>query len=284
MKNLFIIPVLAFAFACATDAPHLDLAPTEMAKATDIQVMVIGSFHMSNPGLDVVNAEVESMLTVQRQSELAAVAEALASFKPTVIAVERITDAPDYVDRMFESYSDAVLSEVSDERYQIGYRLAALAGVTRVYGIDEQPGEGEPDYFPFGKLVEHANETGQGDALQDEIESVGAQAALFTEMQKTMSVAELLLTQNTGELASPAIYYRTFRFDRGEDQPGAELQAYWFMRNAKIFSKLMQVTEPGDRVVIIYGAGHKFWLDHFSENTPGFESVDVVPYLKKAIN
>ena len=54
------------------------------------------------------------------------------------------------------------------------------------------------------------------------------------------------------------------------------------MRNAKIFSKLVQVTKPGDRVVIVYGAGHKFWLDHFAENTPGFTRVDPLPYLEKA--
>lgn len=283
MKNSLIISVLAFISACATDAPKPQLASANTTSATDIQVMVVGSFHMGNPGLDVVNAEVESMLTPQRQSELAAVAQALATFQPTVIAVERITDEPEYVDNKFESYSSAMLNEVSDERYQIGYRLAALADVKRIYGVDEQPSEGEPDYFPFGKLVEHANETGQGDALQSEIDSVAEQAELFTEMQKNMSVAELLLTQNVGELASPEIYYRTFRFDRGEAQPGAELQAYWFMRNAKIFSKLAQVTKPGDRVVVVFGAGHKFWLDHFAEQTPGFVSVDSVPYLKKAL-
>ena len=66
-----------------------------------------------------------------------------------------------------------------------------------------------------------------------------------------------------------------------EAQPASELIAYFYMRNAKIFAKLVDVTEPADRVVIAFGAGHKHWLEHFVENTPGFERVDPVPYLQR---
>jgi len=36
---------------------------------------------------------------------------------------------------------------------------------------------------------------------------------------------------------------------------GAELNAYWYMRNAKIFSKLMTASRPGDRIVVVLVAG-----------------------------
>lgn len=252
-------------------------------KGADVQVMVVGSFHMGNPGQDIVNAEVENMLAPGRQAELAKVAEALAAFRPTVIAVERVSEPPEYLDQKFAAFSPEDLAKVADERHQIAYRLAALTGVTRVYGIDEQPGEGEPDYFPFGKLAAQAEATGQGDALNAQIAAAQEMVGRFSAMQKDKSVAELLIVQNDYDgLSSPAFYYDTFRFDRGEDQPGAELQAYWFMRNAKIFSKLVQVAQPGDRVVVVYGSGHKHWLEHFAENTPGYAKVDPVPYLEKA--
>ena len=64
----------------------------------------------------------------------------------------------------------------------------------------------------------------------------------------------------TGFMSSPELYDQLQAFDAGEDQSAAELQGYWFMRNAKIWSKLMDVAQRGDRSVIIYGAGHKFWL------------------------
>ncbi len=280
MKRFLMVFAALGVAACAT------AAPVEEAKTDPeaVQVMVIGSFHMGNPGQDVANAEIESMLTDARQAEIAAVADALAAFKPTVVAVERTTDAPAYVDPKYQAFTPEVLKDNPDERYQIAYRLANMQGVTRVYGIDEQPSDGEPDYFPFDKLMAHAAETGQGDALNRQIEEIQEIVSEFSVKQKDHNVAELLLLQNSGEdlRQSDEFYYRTFEYDRGEAQPGAELQAYWFMRNAKIFSKLMQVTKPGDRVVVVYGAGHKPWLDHFVDHTPGYVLVDPVPYLENA--
>ncbi|MEM8713709.1 MAG: DUF5694 domain-containing protein, partial [Planctomycetota bacterium] len=72
------------------------------------------------------------------------------------------------------------------------------------------------------------------------------------------------------------------RFDEGEAQPAAELQAYWFMRNAKIFSKLDDVVEPGDRVLVVFGAGHKFWLEHLVRRTPGYRLTKPDEYLRRA--
>ncbi len=280
MKRLLALVASLSVAACATAAP---VEETAMIEPDMVQVMVIGAFHMGNPGQDVANAEIDNMLTDERQAEIAAVANALAAFKPTVVAVERITEAPDYIDPKYQAFTPGMLSENADERYQIGYRLANLSGVTRVYGVDEQPSDGEPDYFPFGELMAHAEETGQAEALQGQIAEIQELMADFSATQKGNSVADLLLMFNSdGPLSSPDFYYRTFSYDRGEAQPGAELQAYWFMRNAKIFSKLTQVTKPGDRVVIVYGAGHKFWLDHFAENTPGYVLVDPAPYLEKA--
>jgi hypothetical protein len=279
VSRFFILPGL-LALAAYASASEGGAAKTEPQA---VHVMVVGAFHMDNPGQDVANAEIENMLTERRQAELAAVAEALAEFHPTAVAVERITDPPAYIDPGFEAFAPENLKENADERYQIAYRLAALAGVSRVYGIDEQPSGDEPDYFPFGALIAQAERTGQDDALNAATAKMREMMAEFSAMQKDKSVAQLLITLNApGPLSSPDFYYDTFAYDRGEDQPGAELQAYWFMRNAKIFSKLAQVTQPGDRVVVVYGAGHKHWLEHFAAHTPGFVSVDPVPYLEEA--
>ena len=282
MKNLVIIAASWAVAACAS-APTPAVEAPVAAETDTVQVMVVGSFHMGNPGQDVANVDVENMLTDHRQAEIAAAVEAIAAFQPTVIAVERITEAPDYADPKFAAYAETDLATIADERYQIGYRLADLVGITRVYGIDEQPSDGEPDYFPFDKLMAHAQATGQGDALNQQIADIQAIVGKLGDLQKDHTVAELLVVYNSaGEFSGDDFYYRTFEYDLGEAQPGAELQAYWFMRNAKIFSKLAQVTKPGDRVVVVYGAGHKYWLDHFAKNTPGFVRVDPIPYLEKA--
>jgi hypothetical protein len=254
----------------------------EGADADTVQVMVIGVFHMDNPGQDIANADIEDVLTEQRQKEIAAVVKSVADFNPTAIAVERVTEPPVYADPVFATFEKGDLKKNRDERYQIAYRLASMAGVERVYGIDEIADGDEPNYFPFDVLMAHAQNTGQGASLEAAIGAAQQMLAHFSDAQKDRSIADMLLVSNTGELADPSFYYQMFEYDRGETQPGAELQAYWFMRNAKIFSKLVQVAEPGDRIVVVYGAGHKFWLDHFAEQTPGFVSVDPAPYLEKA--
>jgi hypothetical protein len=102
----------------------------------------------------------------------------------------------------------------------------------------------------------------------------------FEERQAGSSMSELLVEANNPHtLADASMYYRLLSLDSGEDQPGAELFGYWTMRNAKIFAKLMDVARPGDRVVVIFGAGHKHWLEQFVANTPGYAVVDPVPYL-----
>jgi len=275
MKKLWLI--FAALFAAAAPAAAKSKADDET-----IQIMVVGSYHMAGSTSDLVKVETDSVLTERRQIELQRVAKALATFNPTVVVTERETDAPDYIDPFYAEFDDKMLSENPNERVQVAYRLARTAGVSRVYGIDEQPSEGEPDYFPFDRLMAHAEATGQSEALQAMLDKFQGMVSDEQQAMRDQPIGEQLLRVNTGLLSSADFYYALSAFDRGEDQPAAELQAYWFMRNAKIFSKLMNIAKPGDRIVIVYGAGHKYWLEHFAEHTPGFAKIDPAPYLKRA--
>ncbi|MFK8032116.1 MAG: DUF5694 domain-containing protein [Gammaproteobacteria bacterium] len=245
----------------------------------NVTVMVLGTYHMDPQGLDVANIAAADVRTPKRQKELVAVARALAWFNPNVIAVERVGEAPDYVDTHYRKFECNDLLNSKNERTQIAYRLAYGLDIERVYAIDEQPTDDEPDYFPFDKVAASAARLGKSDDFQALVGNLQGKAASFSEQQAVKSIPELLIELNSGELTSPDFYYEMFNFESGEDQPAAELQAYWFMRNAKIFSKLRQVTQPGDRVVVVYGGGHAFWLNHFVDQAPGFTRVDPVTFL-----
>ena len=60
-----------------------------------VQVMIVGSFHMDNPGHDVYNLKVDDMLAPRRQTEIEALARSLARFKPDRVAVEWNAEAAD---------------------------------------------------------------------------------------------------------------------------------------------------------------------------------------------
>src|SRR6185312_15091571 len=62
------------------------LAPPAMA-ADDVQVMIVGGFHMSG-GHDMHNVQVDDVLAPKRQAEIQAVVDGIAQFKPTMVDAE----------------------------------------------------------------------------------------------------------------------------------------------------------------------------------------------------
>lgn len=271
----WIIGIAALASASQSFAATLD---------TPVQVMVLGIYHFGNPGLDLANVKADDVLKPQRQRELQALATALGQFRPTKIAVERIARTPALVDHRYAELKAEDLTTNRDERYQIAYRLARRLNMPTVYAIDEQPGDGEPDYFPFDKVVEWAKASGKEAKLNATLDHAKAETGRIEAWQAEGSIAHVLLVLNRPDQAGKdqAWYYGVLRYGDTDKQPGAELNAYWYMRNAKIFAKLMTVAKPGDRILVVYGAGHNYWLRHFAATTPGYRNVDPTPYLKKA--
>jgi hypothetical protein len=202
--------------------------------------------------------------------------------------VEMQIDAPDFAVAEYTKFDEAMLARDANEIVQIGYRTARLAGLKTVNGIDEQPGKGEPDYFPFDKVQATAAKFGQTAALEALNAPVAAAVKAFEAAQATSSIAQLLARMNVPGTAVSGMdsYYGLLRIGDKDDQAGADLNAAWYLRNAKIFGKLMQVAKPGattpERVLVVYGGGHGFWLRHFASLTPGYRNVDPLPYLAAA--
>jgi len=244
-----------------------------------VRVLVLGAYHFANPGADLNNAEADDVLTPRRQKELAALAETLKTFAPTAVAVEAVAKPP-YADTGFANFKPEDLTKTRNETVQIGYRAAHVADIDRVYAIDERSSEGEPDYFPYDRVHQQAKETGDAERLAT-MSDYGALIAEFEEQQKSQSIPELLKFWNSDRFPDD-FYWNVMTIGEGEKQTGAELAAYWFMRNAKIFNKLVQVTGPGDRVIVVYGSGHGAWLREIVERTPGYVLEPVMPYLHKA--
>lgn len=256
----------------------------QAAAPAPVELMVVGTYHFDNPGLDLNNAKADDVLKPGRQRELEALAAALAEFRPTKVMIERVAKTPDLVDPYYAGFAVADLAKNRDERVQVGYRLAKLLGHRQVYAIDEQPSAGEPDYFPFGEVAKTAEELGQK-ALLDGLMAKGAAVTRQIEdLQATRSIAGVLMQRNDARTTAEeqAIYYEMLAVGDSDRQPGADLNAMWYLRNAKIFAKLARVARPGDRVVVIYGSGHNYWLRHFASTMAGYRSVDPVPYLAKA--
>jgi len=247
-----------------------------------VEVMILGTYHMGNPGQDVHNARIDPVTTPEKQAQLEAVAEGLARFRPTAVAVERIArDQSTMLDHRYPAFTPADLLTNPDERVQLGYRLAHRLHLERVYAIDEQDREGQPSYFPFEEVEAWAQANGGGQRLGAMHGEVAAMLADLERRQGSESVGQLLAAFNApGRVASDQGFYaRLMTFGAGDDQPGAVLNARWYARNAQIFARLMQVARPGDRIVVVYGAGHGYWLRQMVATHPGFRLVEPNDYL-----
>lgn len=275
-----MLKILALAAALLT--PTIAAAQAPSVEPAPIQVMIVGTFHFDNPGQDVHNARIDSVLTPDKQRQLEDVAESLARFRPTAVAVERVaTDPATLLDQAFPAFSPAALRTDADERVQIGYRLAHRLGLSRVYAIDEQEGDGEPTYFPYEAVHNWAQTNSQADALAAMGATIGALVADLERRQRTQDIGQVLAFMNGPEPAAndKAFHYALMQFGAGDTQPGAVLNGRWFTRNAEIFARLMQIAEPGDRIVVVYGAGHSAWLRDMVEATPGFRLIEPDDYL-----
>lgn len=280
-----LVGCLLFLGACAGSDPPVSRAqpPVPRADPAAVEVMVLGTYHMANPGQDLTQVRVDDVTTPRRQRELAALADRLATFRPTKIAIERQAKGPDFAVAGYRAFTTAMLTSDRDEGVQIGFRLAHELGHRAVYGFDEQPGPGEPDYFPFDKVQAYAKANGKAAWLERLFQPIQAEMAAFEREQPKRSVSALLWRQNDPTAIAAmhrSGYYELLKLGDGEAQPGADLNAMWYLRNAKMFAKLTHLAVAGDRVLVIVGSGHVYWLRHFAETTPGFRFTSPLQYLE----
>jgi hypothetical protein len=239
--------------------------------AKPVEVMVVGVFHMSNPGHDIHNLKVDDVLEPKRQVEIAALTDALSRFKPSKVGVEWPADL---VAERYKQYLVGTLPPSRNEVVQLGFRLAKTAGA-EVYSLDA---DGD---FPYERLKNFAETRGfsglldeQNAAVQREVDE---QARLLA--QKGVS-ADLRFLNDPARLKSANTFYRSMlRVGLGDDQPGADLVSSWYHRNFLICANLLQLAKPGDRIVVFFGSGHAFLLRQCVTETPGFRLVEPNDYL-----
>lgn len=253
----------------------LSLLAAGAARADEpVRVIVLGTVHLSNTNLDALNVAVDDVFAEKRQAELAEVDAALARFAPTAVALEWPSET---VAERYPQYLAGTLEPSRNEVVQIGFRLARTAGVDRVHGIDV---EGD---FPFDPVIAYAQAHGQTPIIDAAMASLESAVAATQQVVDSQSIGALLAHLNDpGRLAADHGFYRTLlRIGGGAEQPGVALLAAWQKRNLETCARLIQLARPGDRIVVLFGAGHAFLLRQCVSETPGFELVDPLEFLPR---
>jgi hypothetical protein len=211
------------------------------------EVLVLGTYHMGNPGRDIFNLKADDVLAPKRQAEIREVLEALLRFRPTKIAVEADSDGPkikQYLDYLAGRYEPG-----RDERDQIGFRLGKELGLPRSTASTRRASF---RFRPCRTTPRHTDAKG--------LESLMAKVGERTDEQVpgSHSVLQMLLRTNSSHAVRRGLagYALFAHFGEDYNYPGAGLLTAWYQRNMRIHTHLLNIIEPGDRVLVIYGSGH----------------------------
>jgi hypothetical protein len=236
--------------------------------------MIVGGFHMANPGLDLHNTRVDDMLTSKRQREIETAVEALARFKPTKVGVEGRSDG---LKERYAQYLAGNLPPVRNEVVQLGFRLARTAASEGVYSLDT-PGD-----FPYDQVKQFAETHGMSGIIAEQDAITKAEVDEQTRRLATGTVSSTLRFLNDpARIRNDNRFYRAMlQVGAGPDQPGAELLVDWYKRNALICAKLVQLAKPGDRIVVFFGSGHAYFLRQCVTEMPGYRLVEPNDYLPR---
>ena len=261
MKRKPFLCLLALLFGAVRPAVSQPSADRKDARA---EVLVLGVYHMANPGHDLFNTQADDVLAPKRQTEMGQLIAVLKKFNPTKIALE----ADVYSDRMAKRYADYLAGKYEltrNEIDQIGLRLAKELGHKTVYATDV---DGD---FPFQRVVNYGKASGRSKELDAMMGEVGEMVKKQNAYLASHTILETLLYMNADQKVAEdvGLYFREAHLGEPGDWAGADLVAEWFRRNMRIYANIVRLADsPGERVLAIYGAGHLGWLQHAFASDP----------------
>ncbi len=244
------------------------------------EVMLLGMTHFAGSSGDMFSVEVDDVLAPRRQREIEAVAEALAAWEPTIVAVERRPDREN-LQSDYQAYVRGEHELSVNEVQQLGFRIAAMRGLDRVAPIDAAGPGIEVDYDP-------ETNTGMA-AIMPELMAFGQPLVDGISQEfADRSIGSFLRWFNAPEqLAQNHAFYHRFmmRIWNEDDPSGALMVADWYGRNLIIVQNILReaqlAADAGEtaRVLVIIGQGHVPTMQRFIEDSPYLERVDVRDWL-----
>jgi hypothetical protein len=216
------------------------------------KIMLFGTFHFQDAGLDVVKQKDVDISSVDSQQYLEGLTQRLAGFKPTRVLLEYNPENDEKINERYQAYLAGDFELPVNEIYQLGFRIAKQAGHDRVYSFDNRDVEWRAEaMFEYAKKHD-SPEMKTFDQIIKQITEESEQA------RETLSLAELLRQQNNPvmERRNMDLYMATNAIGAGDGYSGAIASASWWKRNFYMYANIQKMAAPGERIIAIGGSGH----------------------------
>ena len=267
MKKIALLLVLIITFNAS------------FAQSKKKQILIIGTFHFENPGLDVAKVNTFNVMTDKSQKELENISNEIKKFNPDKIFVEWSYKKQDKLDKFYARNTDSLLHKNADERVQLALRSAKKLGHKKLFGIDYNEAD-----FPYDSLTKGMKEANQLNLLKSNEESMKNYEKSQNKKIAKYTLTELLVDINTKESnkANVEWYLGTAnRAGKTDNFVGAYLVSEWYRRNLYMYSLIQKLTEnKDDKVMVLLGTGHTAMLREFIKYDPNFEIVELAAILK----
>jgi hypothetical protein len=276
-----------------------------------VEVMLLGSFHMDG-GVDGVDIDVADILADDKQAELRALADAIESWDPDLVAVERPHERRERVNDLYADYrsGDRAFDEESrfdpphparsdpetecrSEVVQVGFRLAKRLGHDHVapvdyttYDIYER--EFDDEFMAAAEAAETELDDAGGPPRKTPTSSPNeAYTDALADRRRDRTIAEHLV-----ELNREPNVRRQQHLQFGEQLAvthddvlvGPRAIGVWYERNIRMCHYLWQeMTEDTERILFVVGYGHVSILRDLLRDAPMFCPVSPLPYLWQAV-
>lgn len=257
--------------------PSAALAADPNCGTPSAKLLILGTYHMSNPGLDAVNVEADDVRTPRRQAELEQLVEKLARFQPTKIAVEGARSRTDYWNERYAKYLRGEHTLSTNEIEQVGFRLAKKLGHAAIYPIDYQ-------------MMMSGQRYDEIDFSLRKPKPPAPDAPPRTLTEAELKLRRLTIIENLREMNDPARAARDHALYLDDLLPeegsvalyaGADRLTNWYQRNFRMFANVARITDLGkDRVLLIVGAGHLQILRDLANDAPYFCLEETNVYLE----
>ncbi len=226
-----------------------------ISAAGKAQVMIVGAYHFISKA-NVHSFDVDDPTTPKRQAEILDLVEHLKRFQPTKIVLEE-TSGTSYLEQNYQQFLSGKFILPPSENYQIGFRLAKLLGMPRIYLTSARTDFDYESLIASAKAHQEGNLLSAADALS---ESLNRASVL---LQAHGTILDMYRFNNSDETIKKlnAPYMLLARIGANTDFAGAKVVASWHLRNLEMFAQLTRLIDsPDERILMLYGAGHTYLL------------------------
>ena len=217
------------------------------------KVMLMGTFHFANPGLDTVKTNQIDVTTPKNQQYLEKFSARIAhNFSPTVVLLECARERQLELNTEYNKYVAGDFKLPVNEIYQLGFRIAKASGLESVQCFDEREVQ-----WQAGELMKTMPE--QAPEIQAEFEAFISDVSTQLEtMHADLSLKEILLTMNSREFdeKNQSLYVLLNEIGASESFVGADATASWWHRNFRMYANIQKAAVKDSRVFVIAGQGH----------------------------